>query len=312
MKTRLAAAFLLACALAACVQAADAPSANPQTDTAPQLGDLGSTVATVNGKALTRGQLAAMCLALHGQDTLEALIYSEVVRQEAERANVAVTAAEIEIALKERVPAELDNEVRSAGFKDLNDMVAKTGMKPEEMAGVRKAMETQMRPLIVPELLARKLLRAQVSVSDDQVREEFARRSGPRVRIAQVVLRTQAEAEDVLKKAKAGADFAELAKQLSIDRVSAADGGAIAPMAAGSPLADAAFRLKAGEIAPVVETQWGFHVVKLLENLPADTTASFDKAKDKIREELIEREMRMRSQTWLQELAQKADVKRSY
>jgi len=74
------------------------------------------------------------------------------------------------------------------------------------------------------------------------------------------------KALDILKKLKAGGDFAALAKEFSDDRGSAAQGGDLGDITRGQVVkefGDAAFALKPGELSPVVETQFGFHIIRL-------------------------------------------------
>ncbi|HTM45543.1 MAG TPA: peptidylprolyl isomerase [Polyangiaceae bacterium] len=86
-------------------------------------------------------------------------------------------------------------------------------------------------------------------------------------------MRTQAtrskdEAQKLAQKidadAKAGKNFAELAKQYSDDKGSGAQGGALGPVDTGhvvQPFGDALKALKPGEISGVVESPFGFHVI---------------------------------------------------
>jgi foldase protein PrsA len=72
-------------------------------------------------------------------------------------------------------------------------------------------------------------------------------------------------AQEVLKKAKAGGDFAALAKQYSDDPGSGPKGGDLGPFvrrAMVPAFSDAAFALRPGELSPIVETEFGFHVIK--------------------------------------------------
>jgi peptidyl-prolyl cis-trans isomerase C len=81
---------------------------------------------------------------------------------------------------------------------------------------------------------------------------------------------TRDQAEGVLKRAKAGEDFAALAKQYSKDG-SAQQGGDLNFFPRGQmvPAFDqAAFALKPGEISGIVETQFGFHIIKATEYKP--------------------------------------------
>lgn len=75
----------------------------------------------------------------------------------------------------------------------------------------------------------------------------------------------KAKAEDLLRQIKGGADFAKLAKQYSDDpgnKNSGGDLGYFEQSQMVKPFADAAFRMKAGELA-VVETQFGYHVIQV-------------------------------------------------
>lgn len=73
--------------------------------------------------------------------------------------------------------------------------------------------------------------------------------------------------ESILKKAKSGDDFAELAKEYS-EGPSSVNGGSLGEFSRGqmvAPFEEAAFALNPGEISEVVETQFGFHIIKLFE-----------------------------------------------
>jgi peptidyl-prolyl cis-trans isomerase C len=78
-------------------------------------------------------------------------------------------------------------------------------------------------------------------------------------------------AEDLLKRARAGEDFAKLAKEYSEDPGSKDNGGEYKfPKGQMVPEFEAAaFALKTNEISDVVTTQFGFHIIKLSEKIPA-------------------------------------------
>lgn len=76
----------------------------------------------------------------------------------------------------------------------------------------------------------------------------------------------KAKAEEVYKRAKAGEDFAKLAKEFSQDKASAQQGGDLGwsdRKVWVAPFADAAFSMQPNEIRPPVKTQFGYHVIKL-------------------------------------------------
>lgn len=93
----------------------------------------------------------------------------------------------------------------------------------------------------------------------------------------------KAQADEILQKLKNGGDFAQLAKQYSDDTTNKDNGGDLGFFGRGEmikPFEEAAFTLKPGQMA-VVETQFGFHVIRVDETKAAHVD-SIDEAKPKI------------------------------
>jgi len=93
---------------------------------------------------------------------------------------------------------------------------------------------------------------------------------------------------DILKLAREGIDFAELAKQYS-ECPSKDKGGYLGEFkknAMVKPFAEKAFQMKAGEISEPVRTQYGWHIIKV-EKVNEETGVSFKDAQDNIRNKLV-------------------------
>ncbi|MDX2496709.1 MAG: SurA N-terminal domain-containing protein, partial [Desulfobacterales bacterium] len=105
----------------------------------------------------------------------------------------------------------------------------------------------------------------------------------------EAVKKIQERALDILKLAKEGKDFAELAKQYSEGPTRDSGGylGKFRKEAMVKPFADMAFSLKAGEIGGPVRTQFGWHIIKV-EKVNEASILSFDEAKAQIKENLTE------------------------
>jgi peptidyl-prolyl cis-trans isomerase D len=95
-------------------------------------------------------------------------------------------------------------------------------------------------------------------------------------------------ADDVYAQAKAGKDFAQLAKQYSKDPGSAQKGGDLdwADKTSFVPeFSNALFSMKVGEIHPPVKTQYGYHIIRLDEIQPGKTK-SFEEARPELEAEV--------------------------
>jgi peptidyl-prolyl cis-trans isomerase D len=90
------------------------------------------------------------------------------------------------------------------------------------------------------------------------------------------------QAQDIKKQIDAGADFAEMAEQYTMDPSGTSTGGDLGWFGKGAmvaPFETVAFALKPGEVSEPVETQFGIHLIKLEERRPSET----DKTQEEIR-----------------------------
>jgi peptidyl-prolyl cis-trans isomerase D len=95
-------------------------------------------------------------------------------------------------------------------------------------------------------------------------------------------------AASVLARAQKGEDFAALARSMSQDTGSAPQGGDLGWFGRGAmvkPFEDAVFGTPTGQFTPLVETEFGFHVIQV-QDARAAGTSSFDEVKDSIRRRL--------------------------
>ena len=116
--------------------------------------------------------------------------------------------------------------------------------------------------------------------------------------------------EDILKQARAGTNFADLAKKYSEDPGSKDEGGEYT-FPRGKMVKefeDTAFSLKPGEISDIIETQFGYHIIKLSEKIPAKKV-EFSKVKEDIKNYLDQTAMQKQFREYTMKLEKDADVK---
>jgi len=142
-------------------------------------------------------------------------------------------------------------------------------------------------------------LRQRIAVSDEELRAYYNQhinlyRIQNRVRIGHILFKTigktdaeveetRKKAEEVLKKAKRGAKFEDLARQYSEDTTKE-KGGDLGWIVQGQTVPEfeqVAFRLPKGAISDLVKTQYGFHIIKVVDR-EAARTQSFEEVRGSI------------------------------
>jgi parvulin-like peptidyl-prolyl isomerase len=129
-----------------------------------------------------------------------------------------------------------------------------------------------------------------------------------RITIRQIVVEDRETAEKLLAAVDAGEEFASVARANSL-APEAKDGGLLPPFAEGEmPEAfDPAFKLRPGELSPVVESPYGYHIFLLVERTPAR-----DPELGEVREEIVVELQRDRldelKREWLRDLRRDAEI----
>lgn len=94
------------------------------------------------------------------------------------------------------------------------------------------------------------------------------------IKVAHILVKSEKEANDLKNKLNKGADFAKLAGESSLDKASAANGGVIGYILLNQPgqlvpeFENKAFALKVNEVSTPVKTDYGWHIIKVLEKKP--------------------------------------------
>jgi parvulin-like peptidyl-prolyl isomerase len=150
--------------------------------------------------------------------------------------------------------------------------------------------------------------RSQMS-SDIQSKERLSKSEVTRKAAEQIAARRR-RAETVLARARKGADFSRLAKEYSEDFATRDRGGDLGSFTRNThttPFDEWAFSLKAGEISGLVETEYGFHIIKVTAHSPAHLL-SLAEARPAIRERMLARKQAENLRAWLEARRRDADI----
>ena len=291
--------------------------------------DLPEVVAKVNGKPIRKleliqaAQVVQLQLAQRGQpvmpsamfyrQVLEQLIAITLLQQDAKAQGVAASDQEVQRQIDARKSvysseAEFQKALRQAGVTEET-----LRQQAHEQLSVQKYVQTK--------------LAANVAVPDQAARDFYEKnkakiRSPERLHLRHILIginaktspadrqKARQKAEDLLKRIKAGEDFAQLAMS-SDDTGSRLKGGDLGWVSRGQtvpPFEKAAFALsKPNDLSPVVESPFGYHIIQLLERQAAGAVA-YDQVKDRIAAMLKEKQTQQQVAARVRELRGKAKV----
>ncbi|MBW2668608.1 MAG: peptidylprolyl isomerase [Deltaproteobacteria bacterium] len=250
------------------------------------------------GRSLTESQLPDI-----KNRVLKTLINRELLYQESQNKGIKVEDAEVNQqvdVMKKRFPNE--DEFKTAL---LEMKISEAELKSQ----IRKGMAIQQ--------FVDKDLVQDVKVSETEVKDFYKKnpdmfKQAEQVKASHILIKVDTQADksakdqankkikEIQKKLEDNADFAVLAKEYS-EGPSSANGGDLGYFERGrmvKPFEDAAFKLKPGEVSGMVETPFGYHLIKVVDKKP-ESVVSFEEAKgriaqylgQKIKEKVLERNL---------------------
>ena len=282
----------------ATTEAAAAPGATPpatpaaQEPAKPVPAQLPAVLARVNGEDVTRTEFEEYVQNLEGRaggpvpaeqrdqvyrGVLDQIVGYKLLLQESKARKVAIPDADVEARIGEirkQFPSEdvfmqmliqrkmTLEQIRNDARQDMaiaklieTEIAAKAAVKPEQIQDFYAKNPDQFK-------------------QDERVRASHILIAFPEKADAAAKAQAKTTADQVLKDVKAGKDFAALAKEHSQDPGSAVNGGDLGFFQKGQmvgPFNDVAFTLAPGAVSDVVETQFGYHIIKVAEKQPSRT-----------------------------------------
>ncbi len=303
------------------------PATTPPPDPPkPMPAELPTVLARVNGQDVTKADFdrliknmelgAGQKIPAERRDeilrrSLDQLITYTLLQQESKARKIEVTKAEVDARV-----AEMRKQFPSEA--QFRKALGERGMTVERL------QEDARIDMVITKMMESEV--ATLPAATDQEARDFYQKNPEKfqqpeaVRASHILIPTQnadaatkkqmrTQVESVLKMAKTGTDFGQLAREYSKDR-SAAQGGDLGFFPRGQMVPQfeqAAFALKPGEISGIVESQFGFHIIKVTERRPA-STVPFEQVSGQILQFLTEQKKAQRAEAFVGELKKRARI----
>ncbi|AFX99729.1 survival protein SurA precursor [Bdellovibrio bacteriovorus str. Tiberius] len=233
---------------------------------------------------------------------LDYLINEKILQSEIKRLNLAVTNDRVESELKEMARKNQVSET------ELAKVIQQQGVSMDDYRRFLKD-SIEKRSLMDAEIISK------LRISDEDALNEYLKTNpnnrpsidefsvshiffNPKKGGAEASIK---RAETVLGKLRSGENFENLAQQFSEDP-NFSTGGALGTFKSGDflpEIEEAISSLKVNETTPIVKSRMGFHIVKLTGK-KLTTDPKFERAKDKIKAQLLENSFKRQLKNWLQ------------
>ena len=285
-------------------------------------------VARVNGEAINGADLENAVKGLEGRaggpvpadqrdrvyrGVLDDMIGYKLLVQEATARKIAVPDAEVEAQIA---------QIRSQ-FPNQQQFEQALAAQKTTLEAVRNDARSEMsvEKLVEGEIAAKVTVKPE-AVTDFYQKNQDKFQQGPRVRASHILItvpqnadaaakqQAKTKAEGILKDLKGGKDFAAAAKENSQDPGSAVNGGDLGFFEQGQmvpPFEQAAFALKPGEMSELVESQFGYHIIKVAEKQDK-RVVPLDEAKGQIEQYLGQQNRQAETQAFVNALKAKAKI----
>jgi foldase protein PrsA len=254
----------------------------------------------VNGVPIRQSEVVERLLKRYGAQAVDEMIDETLLRQAAKSSGIAADDAEVDRRLKKLQEQFGSRELFISQLEQAGSSIAKV---KEDLADevVRERLVVKAKGL---------------SITDDELKKAFDENKDKlgtpeAVHLRHILVATDAEAQDLVAKIKAGGDFKALAKEKSLAASGKAAGGDYGFVARGmlpAEIDDIAFAMKTGEIRVVPGGPRGFHILQVLERR-APKPAVYSEVKNDLRDMLLAEKIKKAAPDYLPDLRRKGDIK---
>lgn len=253
------------------------------------------TIVEVNSESISEQDLMDDLKDNYGESALNNLVQQKVLNDKAGDLNISDNQVNQEF-----------NSMKEQYSIDDNDQFLQT---IQENMGVQvESVEAFKEQYVKPQIVVDELGSQNVDVTEEEMKNYYEENKDDLVQVeaSHILVESEEEADEIVKELEGGADFAELAKEKSIDTASGENGGELGYFGKGEmteAFEEAAFNMDTDSISEEpVETEHGFHIINV-----TGKKESYKELKDDIKQTL-EAEEQKDGQQVLNELMQDADI----
>lgn len=243
-------------------------------------------VVETNGGDVTKEEFYEELKKASGEEVLQQLVLNKVLADNYEISDEDVE-KELE-GLKEQYGEQFDMVLQQSGFSD----------------------EDEFKETIRLSLLQEQAAAENVDISEEEM-QSYYERMKTEVEASHILVEDEETANEVKEKLDDGEEFADLASEYSTDG-SAEQGGELGYFGPGtmdSDFEDAAYELEVDEVSDPVQTQFGYHIIKVTDKREVEDVDSFEDSKDEIKRTLVSQKVDQQElQNQMNQLLEDAEV----
>jgi len=266
-----------------------------------------NSLARVNGKDITIEEMYLKA-GLYGLEVKTAedakrvvngIINDRLVLKQAAKQKVKIGKADLKKEIAEFVPGYSDEEIR--------EIMKKSGISYD-------AWHADISDRALIRRVTDKVMQERIKITPEELKDYFWTnllefKTADRVKARQIVVTDLKKAYELLRRANNGEDFASLARKYSTgsEAESGGDLGWFRKSDMPAFIANEAFRLKEGQVSRIMQSPYGYHILKC-DEIQKAKVPKYDEVKDQVYEACYEEKKQEIYEFWIKGLRQEAGV----